>query len=254
MSAPDRGGDSVDADDQAARLLTAVLERSPRTLAELSDALGMSLEQLQSPLAALERHGLLSVDAERSVARPGPTVLRFARSDLGTADLIEVAQPSLERLAAESGETVNLILPRPGGTEAVAQVDGTHLLGASNWVGRPLGLHSTAAGKVFLAFGVATLPEGELRALTPDTITDRRRLDAELAQVRSSGYAMLVDELEAGLSAAGAPVRGRGGEVIAVLCVSGASLRLPRARLELLGRVAAEQAGEISARLGSEAD
>ena len=34
------------------------------------------------------------------------------------------------------------------------------------WVGRPLGLHSTAAGKVFLAYGVATLPDGHLDAWT----------------------------------------------------------------------------------------
>ena len=132
----------------------------------------------------------------------------------------------MRRLTAESGEATNLIVARPGGTEAIAQVDGSHLLGVTNWVGRPLGLHTTAAGKVFLAFGTATLPDGELDALTPATITDRERLADELETVRERGYATLADELEVGLSAVAAPVRERGGEVVAVLCISGATLRL----------------------------
>jgi IclR family acetate operon transcriptional repressor len=111
----------------------------------------------------------------------------------------------LRRLAQESGETANLILPRPAGTEAIAQVDGRHLLGATNWVGRELGLHCTAAGKIFLAFGAAELPGGELAQLTPATITDHERLRQLLEIVREQGYATIVDELEAGLSAVAAP-------------------------------------------------
>jgi IclR family transcriptional regulator, acetate operon repressor len=235
--------------EHAAQLLVTVFDRSPQTPAELADELGVTAAQLQRLLAPLQRHALIALDADRAAVRPGPAALRFARSDIGRADLVELARPSLRRLAAESGETANLILPRPGGTEAVAQVDGSHLLGVSNWVGRPLGLHTTAAGKVFLAFGAATLPDGELESLTAETITDRERLDAELAEVRERGFATIVDELESGVSAVGAPVREHGGAVIAVLCVSGASLRLQRSRLELLGRVAVEQAGELSAHL-----
>ncbi|MGI8715572.1 MAG: IclR family transcriptional regulator [Solirubrobacteraceae bacterium] len=257
MSAPgDRTADGTAGEavgDRVARLLAAVLERSPRSCAELGQQLGVTLAELAPALEMLERSALISLDAERTTVRPGPAALRFARSvpdPTQPADLIEVAQANLHRLADESGETVNLILPRPDGTEAVAQVDGSHMLGVANWVGRPLGLHSTAAGKVFLAFGVAQLPDGELEPLTAETITDRRQLEAELEQARERGYAMIIDELEPGLSAVGAPVHGHDGEVIAVLCASGATLRLPRARLELLGRVAAEQASEVSRRLG----
>jgi DNA-binding IclR family transcriptional regulator len=241
--------------DGVAALLATVLERSPQTTAELARAVGTGTVDALAPwLSALEHRGLVSLDAERTSARPGPAALRFARSGIGTTDLVEQARPGLRRLADESGETVNLILPRPGGTEAIAQVDGSYLLGVVNWVGRPLGLHTTAAGKVFLAFGVAQLDpngggDGALEALTPATITDRAALAAELELARERGYATIVDELEPGLSAVAAPVRQYDGEVVAVLCVSGASLRLPRERLELLGRVAVEQANEVSARL-----
>jgi IclR family transcriptional regulator, acetate operon repressor len=240
--------------DGVAAVLAAVLESSPRSLHELEELADVGAAELAQLLGPLERHGLLALDADRGVARPGTTALRFARSDLGVADLVELARPSMRRLAAESGETTNLIMPRPGGTEAIAQIDGTHLLGVTNWIGRPLGLHMTAAGKVFLAFGAATLPDGDLDAPTAATVTDRARLEAELETVRERGYATIVDELENGLSAVGAPIREHGGAVVAVLCVSGASLRLGPQRLELLGRVAAEQADEVAKRLGYEGD
>jgi DNA-binding IclR family transcriptional regulator len=242
-----------EATEHAARLLALVFERSPRTLTELADALGLPALDTAPIVAVLERHDLVAWDAERSGLRPGSAALRFARSGVGREDLVELAQPSMRRLADESGETANLILPRPAGTEAVAQVDGRHLLGATNWIGRELPLHCTAAGKVFLTFGAAELPDGELERLTPATVTDRGRLERELEAVRDQGYATIVDELEPGLSAVAAPVRDRGGTVVAALTASGASLRLAPQRLRLLGRVALEQAHALSTRLGHDA-
>jgi DNA-binding IclR family transcriptional regulator len=235
---------------RAARALAAVLEDNPRTVTELADVVGVSPVELTPLLRALEDHGLLAWDPAHSGVRPGPVAMRFARSGIGQEELIELAQPSLQRLAEESGETANLFVPRPSGIDAVAQVDGRHLLGASNWIGRELGLHCTAAGKVFLAFGVCELDDGELPALTAATVTDRGRLERELEVVRDQGYATIVEELEVGLSAVAAPVRDRGGEVVAAITASGPSLRLGPQRLRLLGRVTLEQAHALSVRLG----
>ena len=237
-------------DERAAALVAAVLTRSPRPIGQLGAELSLSDDELRESLAVLSAHQLIAVDERRGTASPGRVALRFARSGKGRDDLIELAQPRLRRLADETGETANLIVPRPGGTEAIAQADGQHLLGVSNWVGRPLGLHCTAAGKVFLAHEVAALPDGALDARTSETITDHRALQADLEAVLERGYAVIVDELEPGLSAVAAPVRERDGGVVAVLCVSGATLRLPRQRLDLLGRLCVEQADELSATLG----
>jgi DNA-binding IclR family transcriptional regulator len=239
--------------DRTAAVLSAVLERSPRTLTELAEAVGVAAVDVAPLVAALAGRDLLAWDADRSGLRPGTAALRFARSGVGREDLVELAQPSMRRLAEESGETANLIIPRPAGTEAIAQIDGRHLLGATNWIGRELGLHCTAAGKVFLAFGAAELPEGQLASLTPATVTDRGHLERELEAIRDQGYATIVDELEPGLSAVAAPVRDRGGAVVAALTASGASLRLAPQRLRLLGRVAFEQAHALSTRLGHDA-
>ena len=222
------------------RVLRAVLEREPVDVAAIATALGEPAGDVEASVGALADAGLVA--AAGPGWRAGPVIVTYARREA----LVDAAGPVLRRLAEESGETANLVLPRAVGTEAIAQHDGRHLLGATNWVGRELPLHCTAAGKLFLAFGATTLPEGELAACTAATIVDRSALERELDAVREQGYATLVDELEDGLSVVGAPVRDAGGTVVAALTVAGATLRLPPARLRLLGRVTLEQAAVLA--------
>jgi DNA-binding IclR family transcriptional regulator len=141
-----------------------------------------------------------------------------------------------------------------GGAEAIAQVDGRHVLGVSNWIGREVPDHCSAAGKVFLAYGASTLPAGQLERGTPATIVDRPLLERELEAIRRQGYATIVDELEVGLAAVASPVRDHTGAVVAALSVAGPTARLGQARLGLLGRVAIEQAHAVSVQLGYEGE
>jgi DNA-binding IclR family transcriptional regulator len=233
--------------DGAARLLALVLERAPRTAADLAAALGLVEPELAPLVAALERHGLVQREGGR--VRPGPAALRFARAEIARADLVAHAAASMRRLAEESGETVNLMVPTADGTEAIAQEDGRHLLGATNWIGRDIPDHASAAGKVFLAHGVAGIP-ARLERFTDRTMVDRAALAADLETVRERGYATLVDELEPGLAVVAAPVFDAAGTVVAALAVSGPTARLPAHKLALTGRVAIEQAHAVSERLG----
>jgi IclR family transcriptional regulator, acetate operon repressor len=142
-------------------------------------------------------------------------------------------------------------VPTPGGVDHLAQVDGRHFLGAGQWVGRRVDYHCTANGKVFLAFGAADVPSGKLERLTPQTIVSRPALDRELEAVRRAGYATTTDELEVGLSALAAPVRGPTGHVIAALSISGPTLRLTRARVAELAPTLLHEADALSERLGA---
>jgi IclR family transcriptional regulator, acetate operon repressor len=234
--------------DATARLLALVLERAPRTLAGVADELGLVEPEIAPLLAALERHGLVARD-DAGRLRPGPAAGRFARSAVARQELAAHAAGALRRLAEETGETANLMVPTPDGTEAIAQEDGRHLLGATNWIGRDIPDHASAAGKLFLAHGVSGIPT-RMQRFTEHTLADRARLEADLATVRDRGYATLVDELEPGLSVVAAPVFDAGGAVVAALTVSGPTSRLPAPKLGLVGRVTIEQAHAVSERLG----
>ena len=235
--------------DRAASLLVRVVESSrPLGVGELANDSGLPKSTTSRLLAALERQGLVQRTTDRGALRPGPVLLRFAQRD-GSAELIELAAPSLEWLARETGETINLAVPGPAGAEHLAQRDSAHFVATTNWVGRRVPHHVAANGKVLVAFGAAELPQ-QLDRFTPATVTDRAELGRQLETVRARGYATAVDELELGLAAIAAPVRGAGGSVVAALSISGPTTRLTDERIERLAPLLIEQAGRTSRLLG----
>jgi IclR family transcriptional regulator, acetate operon repressor len=249
VSGPAAGTQSI---DRASEMLACLLDSDgPMSLRELAEAADLPKSTASRLLSALERHGLVHQDGERGKLEPGPAILRFAHRGGVERHLIELAETALEAIADASAETVNLSVPTPYGVDHLAQVDGRHFLGAGQWVGRRTDYHCTANGKVFLAFGVAELPPGRLARLTTATVVSRAALDAELATVRRDGYATAVDELEDGLTAIAAPVRGPNGDVIAALSISGPTLRLTRERVAELTPMLCEQADALSQRLES---
>jgi IclR family acetate operon transcriptional repressor len=237
--------------DRGADLLVRVLEsEQPVALTDLASATGIPKSTASRLVTALERRGLIEQDGERGRLRPGPAILRVAERGMLERNVVELARPSLDALAQASGETINLAVPARHGVEHVAQVESRHFLGTGQWLGRSVDYHCTAVGKVFLAFGRATMPVQPLARHAPGTITDPERLRAELEQVRLSEWATAVDELETGLAAMAAPVRGARGDVIAALSVSGPTLRMTPARILELQPVLNDEARRLSHRLG----
>jgi DNA-binding IclR family transcriptional regulator len=247
-SAPAPGTAAI---DRGAELLVRVLESpEPVALTEVAAAAGIPKSTASRLMTALERRGLVEQVGERGRLRPGPAILRVAERGLLERNLMELARPSLDALAELSGETVNLAVPGPGGVEHIAQSDSIHFLGAGQWVGRSVDYHSSANGKVFLAFGRAALPR-VLAPVTPATITDPERLRGELDVVRATGVALAVDELEPGLAAIAVPVRGAHGDVIAALSITGPALRMSPKRIAELQPSLIDEARRLAARLGN---
>jgi DNA-binding IclR family transcriptional regulator len=237
--------------DRAAQLLTLVLDSDePLGVGDLALAAELPKSTASRLVSSLERHGLVRRNGARGKVQAGPAILRFAHRGVVDRNLVELAQQPLEVLAERSGETVNLAVPGARGVEHLAQVESRHFLGTGQWVGRTVDYHTTAVGKVLVAYGAAELPAGRLKRLAPATIVDRATLDKELERVRDEGFATAIDELEPGLTALAAPVRGPSGDVLAALSVSGPTLRLAAERIAELKPVLTREAAGLSARLG----
>lgn len=225
--------------DRGADLLVRVLEsEQPVALTDLASAAGLPKSTASRLVSALERRGLIEQDGERGRLRPGPAILRVAERSMLERNIVDVSKPALDALAEATGETINLAVPGPDGVEHIAQVDSRHFLGAGQWLGRSVGYEHSANGKVFAAFGRA--PAGMVWAA----------MSHELEAVRRDGCATSIDELETGLSAMAAPVRGARGEVIAALSISGPTLRMTPARIEELNPILTSEARTLSRRLG----
>jgi IclR family transcriptional regulator, acetate operon repressor len=218
--------------DRAAQLLVRVVEAAqPPSVGELATRAGLPKSTTSRLLGALERQGLVQRLGDRGRVRPGPVLLRYASRD-ASSTLVELAAPSLRRLAEASGETINLAVPGPDGVEHLAQEDTAHFVGVTDWVGRSVAFELAANGKCFLAFGGGA-------ESTP-----------ELQRVRARGYATSIDELELGLSALAAPVFGPGSEALAALSISGPTARLTSERIAQLAPLLIEEANRLAERLG----
>lgn len=130
---------------------------------------------------------------------------------------------------------------------------GPSALQSHNWVGQHIPLHATSNGKVLLS----ELSDAQLKAalrelprFTDKTMTKRSALKAELAEAREKGYAVAVDELEVGLTAAAAPIRNAHGDIVASMSISGPSFRLTEEKLANVVPMLVAAATEVSHRLG----
>lgn len=235
--------------DRAAQLLSrVVLAESPPAFGDLVSGTGLAKSTAHRLLQALERHQLVSRHEDGGFAA-GPLFARYASRRSPLADLIALAQPTMQHLSATTGETVNLAVARGPSVVQVAQIDSTFLLGTTNWVDVDVPPHSSALGKVFYAAGVLPEPTAPMERLTERTIRDPVAFARELDGVRAKGYAVTRGELEIGLDGVAAPVYDEEGAVVAALGVSGPSDRVGR-QLNRLGALLITAAESLSAALG----
>lgn len=211
----------------AAVLRAAADAREDVTVSELARRAGLPRATALRMVEALVAERFLRRLPDDRVAL-GPGLLAVARAADPDAIVLDAAEGALGRLAEVVPETITLTISRPDGSlEIVRQLDCPHMLGLTNWVGRPFPVHASSSGKLALAFGGPAvrgrLPK-RLERHASRTITDRSELEVELARIRERGYAEIVDELEDGLAAVSVPIL-LDGALIASVNVSGPTAR-----------------------------
>ncbi|NYJ00286.1 DNA-binding IclR family transcriptional regulator [Nocardioides thalensis] len=231
--------------DRAALLVATVVRADePLTFGALQEECGLPKSTTSRMLTALERTELIERNEAGSYVA-GPLFWLYAARHDPWEELVRLARPAMEKVGAETGETVHLAVARGDRVVQVAQVDSTYLLGSRDWTAVDVPAHMSALGKVMLAFDALEAPDGPLEQQTEHTIVDPGALRRELAQVARRGWASTIDELEIGLTGVAAPVRGVTGDVVAALGVSGPSQRLADRRDEL-GRLLNERTEQLS--------
>jgi DNA-binding IclR family transcriptional regulator len=246
-------GGSVQSVDRALAILDCLARMGEAGVTELAAELGVHKSTAFRLATTLESRRLVEQTTERGKYRLGVGILRLAGATTARLDIVQEARPVCRALAAGTGETVNIAVLSEHSALYLDQVAGSSALQPHNWVGQHIPLHATSNGKVLLS-GLS--PEavdtsvGELTRYTSRTIVTKSRLHEELERVRTRGYAVAVDELEVGLTAAAAPIRNVHGDVISSMSVSGPSFRMPEATLAEVVEQLTEAASEVSHRLG----
>jgi IclR family pca regulon transcriptional regulator len=233
-------------------------------------------QRLNATLAA-ERAGLTRAAARRhllTLAHLGyletdghyfwmaPKVLRFSGSYLASSRLPRALQPTLNRLAAQTGESFSAVVLDGEAVVIVARSGAAGVVGGAHRVlayglhlGARLPAHATSTGRVLLAAMSGAqltrwLKGRTLARLTPHTVTQARVLRQRVAQVRKDDFCFASEEHELGVQALAVPLRDMRGHTVAALNVVLAGFRQhdESARRELLGLLF-EAAHEVRALL-----
>ncbi len=245
---------NVQSVDRAVSILEMLAHDGESGVTKIADELGVHKSTAFRLIATLEQRGLVEQDLERGKYRLGVGILRLAGATTARLDVVQETRPLARALAADTGETVNIAVRSEGAALYLDQIAGTSSLQSHNWVGQRIPLHATANGKILLtgltAEQIATEVGQRFRAYTPTTITSLKKLLVDIDAVREAGYAVVVDELEMGLTAIAAPLRNAHGDVIASLSVSGPTFRFDENRVKEAVQQVVDVAVEVSERLG----
>ncbi|HEY4360141.1 MAG TPA: IclR family transcriptional regulator [Bryobacteraceae bacterium] len=224
---------------ERALVLLKVVERTPGGLrhAEIARQLEIPKSTCTYILSRLEREGYLLRDEATGKFRIGLATVALAYGALRETGIHSVAEPALYKLTQETGLSAGIGVLERGWVLLVDRVEGPGFVNralearpyrarSQRDVGRELPVHSTALGKVLLAY----LPKEQVRAViaqrglrryTRKTNVSEARLLGELEAVRKQSFAVADEEAYLDLRALAAPVFDAAGAVRAAVSVNG---------------------------------
>lgn len=202
--------------------------RPAQTLTDVAHATGLTRAGARRILLTL--HALGYVVMEGRSFRLTPRILELGFAYLTSLPFWNLAEPVLEALVAQVRESSSAAVLDGTDIVYVLRVPVQKIMTINLSIGSRLPAYCSSMGRVLLA-GLddaeidARLAASVLDARTPRTLTDRAALKAEIAKVRAQGWAIVDQELEAGLISLSAPIRDRQGRVIAAMNLSGNAQR-----------------------------
>ena len=231
-------------------------EKPILSLQDISVALALPESTAYRLAVTLCKKGVLARSATAKGYELHASLLRLqivVRSQIGIGGL---ALPHLEELARESGETSQLSMLHGNEIVCAEAISAPNLIRYMPEKGRALPLHASALGRIVLAF----LPElflktyiqrVGLKAMTPHTVTDPRKLRAILQQARSQRWAVSFQQMYVGARGVAVPIFDHKGNVVASLGISGPHPRFSDHRARSCVPSLQNHAHQISEALGA---
>ena len=234
-------------------VLLKMIEQAPGGLrnADISRRLDIPKSSCSYIVSRLEREGYLIKDAASNRYKIGLTPVALAHGALREVGIRTVAEPALYKLTNQTGLSAGIGVLQNGRVLLVDRVEGPRFVDRAiqaagsrstrafrirtqRDIGRELPAHSTALGKVLLAFSprqqvLDLIANRGLARSTATTIVSKKRFLAELDLVRKQRYAVAEGEAYSDLRAMSVPIfdcygdpyGDAGGEIRAAVSVNG---------------------------------
>jgi len=221
-----------------ALMLAFSTDKNTLTARDLAAATGIALPSVYRYITLLRETGLLAGD-ERGSYRLSARLIGLARAAEAAESIIDIADPVMRDLAAQTGETVILVRLIGRSAVCVHRVESAQRLRISFEAGQPLPLERGASARLLLS---GLPPEQRREYLAPLAERDPEGaalLEKKILIAGQQGFATSEQEIHKGVWAAAAQVM-QGKRMMAVLTVPSPLVRAPaEQRTQLLGQVRA---------------
>lgn len=201
---------------------------------DLAAHLGVNKGTASRMVHTLQKYGFVEKAKDGRRYRLGPALVQLSRAVIDRSQTREIARPYLKQLVVNTGECAHLAIYAQGRALYIDQVESEATLRVNTGIGHLAPLHCTALGKALLAFGRYPLPKN-LEKRTPQTLDSPEKLETELANVRSQGFAVDNEEYDIGVRCIAVPIFDYAGGVAGAIGVSGPAARI---KTELIGDIA----------------
>jgi DNA-binding IclR family transcriptional regulator len=228
----DQREERVQALDLGLRMLEQLaFTGKPGRVTDLARLLGTSKNRIHRHLQTLVDMGYVLRDADTQRYSVGIRLVQLGSAVANQYNLLSIARPIMQRARDRLGLTIVLSKVVANQLYAIDRIYGTSEVQVGVVIGSPLGLHSSAQGKVVLAFGqpglLAALSKSPFERRTAATIVDPARLRQEIALVRKQGWAAAPGETVTGLNAVAVPIFDGTGQLFGTLALIGLADEMP---------------------------
>jgi len=242
--------------DKSLSILETMLRQgSAMNMTEISEKLGLYPSTIHRILDTLKHWSYVEQDFHTQKYQLGLKALELGMAKLHQMDLVRETTPYLKELVKQCNETVHLGVLEEGEVLYLAKEESSQTIRMISYVGKRAPLHCTALGKVLLAYmsekeRKKILEDRGLPRLTEKTITDKRKLEKELGEVKEQNFALDREENEKDVCCIAAPIRNHQGEVIAAVSISSPIFRIDKNAQNNQKEALIETSEKISKRLG----
>lgn len=232
MPSNDENNGRMSALDRALAVLEAVSDQQQAVgLPDLAARLNLPRQTVHRLLGQLEEAGLIRRDPSRERYAIGPRQARLALASLCSKNQGAPVRALLQDLVDDLKETCNIGVLDDLDYVYTERIECKWPLRTHLEAGSRVGAHAVSGGKVMLAalqpLALKTLFKGrKLQPYTRKTHTRFAQIEAELAKVRTAGFALSEEELFDGIVGVAVPIRRRDGRVLSALAVHGPVTRL----------------------------
>jgi len=220
---------------------------------QIADRLHVTKGSVHRHLLTFVERGYLLQDtstARYSIGPKGRLLARFSPD----VDLLHLADGPMLVLREALGHTVVLSAMTPRGALVLSTRSSNSTIEIGVRPGSELPFHASAQGKVLLAYAPGPFQNRilarTLEQLTPKTITEPDRLEAELTQIFKEGFSTAPEQTMLGINALAAPLFDERDACVGALAIVGSIQFLPEhAKAEEVAHLKATSE-QISRKLG----